>query len=320
MTPGALLRRLAQVVPAVAAIVVVTFVLVHLAPGDPVLALAGENGDPGYYAFIRRKFGLDRPVGEQLLAYLANVVQGDLGTSFVQGRPVSNVVLERVPATLLLTGSALVVSTAAGLVLGAVSARRASRRGDVPIRVALLAGHAVPAFSLAQVALFALAYRAGIFPVQGMTDARRTLSGLPHAADVAHHLALPMLVLAIGEVPIIARLVRAGLLEALESDYIRTARANGLGELRVLRHGLCNVLLPVTTVIGTRVGTLFSGAVLVEVVFAWPGVGRLLLSSVQARDYPVLLGIFLLISFAVVLANLATDLAYHRIDPRLRHA
>ncbi len=319
MTPASLLRRLLRVVGTVAGIVLITFLLVHLAPGDPVLALAGENGDAAYYAFIRQKFGLDRPLSEQLGTYVANVARGDLGRSFVQGRPVAHVVAERVPATLLLTFGALVVSTVAGVVLGTISARRAGRPGDLAVRAVTLSGDVLPAFTLGQLAIVWLAYRAGAFPVQGMTDARRSLTGLAYAGDVAHHLVLPMLVLALGEVPIIARLVRVGLLEALEADYVRTARATGMSELRVLHHALRNVLLPVTTVVGARVGMLFSGAVVVEVLFAWPGLGRLLLDSLQSRDYPVLLGIFLLVSLAVVLANLFTDLAYHRIDPRLRH-
>ncbi len=320
MTSGSLLARLFRVVGTVAAIVLITFLLVHLAPGDPVLALAGEHGDPSYYAFIRQKFGLDRPLSEQLATYVANVARGDLGRSFVQGRPVAQVVLERVPATLLLTVGALVVSTVAGGLLGIISARRAGRRGDLAIRGITLAGDVLPAFTLGQLAILGLAYGAGAFPVQGMTDARRSLTGLAYMGDVAHHLVLPMMVLALGEVPVIARLVRVGLLDAMEAEYIRTARATGVSELRVLYHALRNVLLPVTTVIGARAGMLFSGAVVVEVLFAWPGLGRLLFDSLQNRDYPVLLGIFVLVSLAVVLANLFTDLAYHRIDPRLRRA
>ncbi len=320
MTAGWLLRRLLRVVVTVAGIVLITFLLVHLAPGDPVLALAGEHGDPSYYAFIRQKFGLDRPLSDQLVTYVTNVVRGDLGTSFVQGRPVAEVVVERIPATLLLTAGALVFSAVAGVVLGTVSARRAGRPGDLGIRVFNLTGDVLPAFTLGQLAILWLAFRAGAFPVQGMTDARRSLSGLDYIADVAHHLALPVLVLGLGEIPIIARLVRVGLLETMEAEFVRTARAVGLGELRVLHNALRNVALPVTTVIGARVGMLFSGAVVVEVLFAWPGLGRLLLDSLQSRDHPVLLGIFLLVSLAVVLANLFTDLAYHRIDPRVRRA
>jgi peptide/nickel transport system permease protein len=319
MSARYLLRRLAQVVPAVAGIVIVAFVVIHAAPGDPVLALAGEHGDPAYYAFIRAKFGLDRPLPEQLLVYAANVVRGDLGVSYVHGRPVVAVVLERLPATLLLMTSALVVSSIAGILLGIAAARRADRPTDLVVRIAALVGYATPSFWLAQIAALTLALGTGLFPVQGITDARQTWTGWRHAADIVHHLALPALVLAANELALTARLVRSGVLEALATDYIRTARAKGLPEPAVIRHALRNALLPVVTVIGGRIGMLFTGAVLVETVFAWPGLGQLLLSSIQTRDIPVLLALFLLVSLAVILANLVTDLAYAWLDPRIRY-
>jgi peptide/nickel transport system permease protein len=314
-----LLRRLAQVVPAVAGIVVVAFVVIHAAPGDPVLALAGQDGDAAYYAFIRAKFGLDRPLPEQLLVYAANVVRGDLGLSYVHGRPVVAVVLERLPATLLLMTSALAASSMAGIVLGVAAARRADRPTDLAVRIAALVGYATPSFWLAQIAALTLALGTGLFPVQGITDARRAWTGWRYAADVVHHLALPALVLAANELALTTRLVRSGVLEALATDYIRTARAKGLPEPAVMRHALRNVLLPVVTVIGGRIGMLFTGAVLVETVFAWPGLGQLLLSSIQTRDLPVLLALFLFVSLAVILTNVMTDLAYAWLDPRIRY-
>ena len=319
MSARYLLRRLAQVVPAVAGIVVVAFVLIHAAPGDPVLALAGQHGDAAYYAFIRAKFGLDRPLPEQLLVYAANVVRGDLGVSYVHGRPVVAVVLERLPATLLLMASALVVSSAAGIVLGVAAARHADRPADLAVRIAALVGYATPSFWLAQIAALTLALGTGLFPVQGISDARQAWTGWRYAADVVHHLALPALVLAVNELALTTRLVRSGVLEALATDYVRTARAKGLPEPVVVRHALRNALLPVVTVIGGRIGMLFTGAVLVETVFAWPGLGQLLLSSLQTRDMPVLLALFLLVSLAVILTNVMTDLAYAWLDPRIRY-
>jgi len=301
-----------------AGLLVLTFFLVHLAPGDPVIALGGEHGDPGYYALIRAKFGLDRPLPEQFAVYAARILGGDLGTSFVHGRPVSRVIAERLPATLLLMSTALILSTVVGVSLGTMAARRAHRRMDLFLRAVALVGQAVPAFWLAQVGILALAVGTGLLPVQGMTDARRTTAGLPHIADVARHLVLPALVLACGELALTTRLVRAALIEELGADYVRTARAKGLAEWLVTAHALRNALLPVVTLIGGRIGMLCAGAVLVEAVFAWPGVGHLLLASLLARDYPVLLGIFLLVSVCVVLANLLTDLAYGWLDPRIR--
>jgi peptide/nickel transport system permease protein len=319
MSARYLLRRLAQVVPAVAGIVVVAFVVIHAAPGDPVLALAGQHGDAAYYAFIRAKFGLDRPLPEQLLVYATNVVRGDLGLSYVHGRPVVAVVLERLPATVLLMTSALAASSIAGVVLGVAAARRADRPADLAVRIAALVGYATPSFWLAQIAALTLALGTGLFPVQGITDARQAWTGWRYAADVVHHLALPALVLAANELALTTRLVRSGVLEALATDYIRTARAKGLPEPAVIRHALRNALLPVVTVIGGRIGMLFTGAVLVETVFAWPGLGQLLLSSIQTRDVPVLLALFLLVSLAVILTNLMTDLAYAWLDPRIRY-
>jgi len=312
------LRRLGQAVPAMAGLLLLTFTLIHLAPGDPVIALGGEHGDAGYYAFIRAKFGLDRPLPEQLAVYARNLIGGDLGTSFVHGRPVSSVIGERLPPTVLLMSTALLLSSVAGVALGTLAARRAHRPADLVLRAVALLGHALPSFWLAQVAILMLAVGTGFFPVQGMTDARRVSTGLALAVDVARHLVLPALVLASGELALTTRLVRTGLLEALGTDYVRTARAKGLPERLVTRHALGNALLPVVTVIGGRVGMLCSGAVLVEAVFAWPGLGQLLLSSLLTRDYPVLLGIFLLVSVSVVLANLVTDLAYGWLDPRIR--
>jgi peptide/nickel transport system permease protein len=319
MTPRYLLRRLAQVVPAVVGIVLIAFLVIHTAPGDPVLALAGEHGDAAYYAFIRAKFGLDRPLPEQLVVYLTRVGRGDLGLSFVHGRPVVDIIVERLPATLLLIMTALVLSTTIGIALGVLAARRAGRPADLALRTGALLAHATPSFWLAQMVAITLALGTGWFPVQGLTDARRALIGWRYALDIAHHLVLPALVLAAGELALTTRLTRTGVLEALATDYARTARAKGLPERGVVRHALRNALLPLVTVVGSRAGMVVTGAVLVETVFAWPGLGQLLLSSIQTRDVPVLLGLFLLASTTVIVANLVTDLAYAWLDPRIRY-
>ncbi len=313
-------RRLLQVVPAVASILIVTFAVVHAAPGDPVVAVAGESGNEEYYAFMREKFGLDRPLLTQFWTYCTNVLRGDLGTSFVQGQAVVDLILERVPATLLLMGSALVVSTVGGVLLGAMAARRPFGPFDLGVSTGALVGYALPSFWLAQLAMLTIAFRTGWFPVQGMTTARANYTGLAHYADVARHLVLPALVLAASEVALISRIARTGILAEMGSDYVRVAKAKGLSPSGALvHHALRNALLPVVTVIGTRIGFLFSGAVLVETVFGWPGLGRLVLSSAQTRDHPVLLGMVLLVAFSLVLANLLTDLVYARVDPRIRY-
>lgn len=320
MTFGYFVRRVLEVPPALVGIVVLTFFLVHLAPGDPVLALAGESGDAAYYERMRARFGLDRPLAEQFVEYLGNVARGDLGVSYVHGRPVTEVILERLPATLLLVGVALAISSVAGIVLGALAAGRPHGFSDAGIRFVTLLGYATPVFWMGQLALLTLALGLGWFPVQGMTSSQEAATGPGYVLDVLHHLALPALVLAAQEVTLVAQLMRRSLLDEMGKEYVRTARAKGVSGRRVLlHHALRNSLLPTVTVIGGRLGFLFSGAVLVEVVFAWPGLGRLLLSAVQTRDYPILLGMFMLVAFGVIVANLVTDLVYGWLDPRIRY-
>lgn len=320
MTLRYLGRRLLQVVPVVAGIVLIGFMLLHVAPGDPVVALAGESGDAEYYAFMREKFGLDRPLPEQLVTYVGNLLKGDLGVSYLQGRPVVDLIGERVGGTLLLGAAALLISTPAGIALGVLAASRPGGVRDVAVTTGTVGLFAAPVFWVAQLALLVLALGAGLFPVQGMTSPGGAPPGFAGVLDVSRHLALPALVLASQEIAVVARLTRVGMLEELAGDHIRTARAKGLGEFVVMtRHALRRAMLPVLTVIGSRVGHLLSGAIVVEVVFGWPGLGRLLLTAMQTRDYPILLGIFLLIAFSVVLINLLTDLAYVRLDPRIAY-
>lgn len=320
MTRRYVLRRVLQLLPTTAAILLVGFLLIHLAPGDPVLALAGQNGDAEYYAFVREKFGLDEPLPTQLATYAGNVLTGDLGTSYVLGRPVAEVIAERVPATLLLTGTALLLSSVMGTALGIFTATRRRRWPAVSMTVATLVLYAAPVFLVGQLAILLLALRAGWFPVQGMTDARSAATGLAHVTDVAHHMVLPVLALASQEVAAVARLARVGLLDELARDHIRTARAKGVPERTVvLKHGMRRAMLPVVTVLGGRVGHLLAGAVVVEAVFGWPGLGRLLVTAMQSRDAPIVLGVFLLVSVTVVVANLLTDLVYAWLDPRVRY-
>jgi peptide/nickel transport system permease protein len=319
MTGRFVLRRLLLLLPTIAGVVVAAFLLIHLAPGDPVLALAGEHGDAEYYAFMRRRFGLDRPLPVQLATYVQRVASGDLGFSYVYGRSTLAVIMERVPATLLLTGTALVLAAAVAVPLAAVAARRPQSARDLGIGAAALGVYSAPAFWLAQLAILVVALRLGIAPVQGMTSPGSRETGWTHVADVLRHLALPALVLASQEVAVLVRLTRSGLVDELARDHVRTARAKGVGERAVLlRHALPRALLPAITVVGMRAGHLIAGAVVVEVVFGWPGTGRLLLAALEARDIPVLLGLFLVVSCTVVLVNFATDLAHAAIEPRIR--
>ncbi len=314
------LRRLLQGVPLVLGAAIVVFLLIHIAPGDPIVALAGEDGDAEYYAMMRERFGLNRPIIERLFVYLGRLAQGDLGFSWRHSQPALDVILGRVPATLLLMVPALVIASVLGIGLGTLAADRVHSGADVSIRVFSLVGYALPVFWVAQLLLLLFAARLGWFPVQGMTTARAGHEGLRAALDVAHHMVLPVTALVSQYVAPITRIARSSVLEALRSPYIRAARARGLSQRRVLvRHALPNALLPIVTVMGTMVGFMVAGAVLTETVFAWPGLGRLLLTAMFARDFAIITAMFLLLSAAIVVANIVTDLAYAVIDPRVRY-
>ncbi len=269
---------------------------------------------------VREEYGLDRPVHVQFATYAAKVARGDLGTSFAYARPVTTIIRERLPATLLLAGSALVVSVLGGMLLGMVSARRSSGAVDAGVRGLVLVGYAVPGFWLAELAILFFGLRLQLFPVIGMTDTRIQYTGIDYVADVGRHMVLPVMVLAVSEIALVMRLTRIGLIQQMREGYARTAEAKGLPTGTVLsRHALPNAALPLVTVIGTRVGFLFSGAVVIETVFSWPGLGLLLVNSVRTGDRPMALGMVLIVAAAVVVANLVTDLAYAWIDPRISY-
>ncbi|ODU07487.1 MAG: hypothetical protein ABS81_01010 [Pseudonocardia sp. SCN 72-86] len=317
---GYVLRRLGFAAVLVLVALTIDFVLIHAAPGDPVTLLAGEGGDPAYYARIRSELGLDLPLGEQYLRYLGSAAHGDLGYSIAYRQPVVEVIGARFGPTLLLMVPALLLAVTVGGWLGVAAGRRAGSRADELISAGTLVGSSVPSFWVGQLLVIVFAVGLGWLPVQGMSDPHGSTSTAAHVLDVAHHLVLPVLTLALFQLALIARLVRSSLAEVLVQDHIRMARAKGLGPRTVLyRHGVRNALLPVTTVIGSQFGALIAGAVLVETIFSWPGLGRLLYDSTLARDYPVLLGLFALVSVAVVIANLVTDLSYAALDPRVEY-
>ncbi|MCS7002910.1 MAG: ABC transporter permease [Dehalococcoidia bacterium] len=314
-----LARRVLQILPLALLVVVLTFFLIRAAPGDPITALGGDDFDGAYLAAMRAKYALDRPVHEQLLIYFAEALRGNFGTSFRYQQPVGEVIASRLPATLLLMGTALAIPTTVGMALGYVAARHANRGADLLVSVGALLGEATPSFWLAQMAVIVFAGELNWFPVQGMSTARANYTGWRAALDVAHHLALPALCLGFLQMAVVMRLTRTALREALVEDYVRTARAKGLAERAVaLRHALPNALLPVVTVIGAQFGNILTGAVLIEIIFAWPGLGRLLFDATTARDYPLLTGLFFTVSLGVVIANLLTDVTYAIIDPRVR--
>ena len=311
--------RLGRLIPVCFLVVVFNFLLIHMAPGDPVQLLAGEAASPEYVARIRAEFGLDQPIHRQLLVYLGKVLQGDLGRSFQFRQPVASLIVSRIPATLLLMLTALVVAVIVGVGLGLLASGRPNSWVDQTARLVSLLGFSVPIFWLGQMLLLLFALWLAWLPVQGMRSLREPKTGLAGVLDVLRHLVLPAVSFAFYNIALFSRLTRGAMVTILQEDFIRTARAKGLNERRIfLGHALRNALLPLVTVIGANVGLLLVGSVLTETVFGWPGLGRLMYEALYARDYPVLMGLFLFVSVAVVLANLATDLSYARLDPRIR--
>ena len=315
-----LTARIIKMLAVILAIVVINFLLIHAAPGDPASVIAGQSGaaDPKFVAQLREQFGLDRPLYEQLAIYLKGVAQLDLGTSHRQQRTVASLIGERLPATLLLTGVAFAFAVATGVALGAAAAKRAGKWTDSLITVLALGFYATPIFWVGLMLVLVFSVWLGWLPSFGMGTVGANLHGWAAVLDVIPYLVLPSLTLGLFYMAVYARLTRASMLEVADQDFVKTARAKGVPEGRILRrHVLRNALLPVITFAGIQAGQLIGGSILVETVFAWPGIGRLAFEALLARDYQVLLGVFLCTSVLVVVFNLVTDLVYLVADPRM---
>lgn len=315
-----MIRRLLLAIPLLIGVIVFNFLIIHAAPGDPVNMMVGEAAvSQEYVDRLRHEFGLDRPIHIQLGRYLLEVAQGNLGTSYAYRKPVLDIILSRIPATLLLMGTAFTLSLIIGVLLGANAPRRPGSLSDNLIVIFALTGYSTPVFWTGLIALIVFSVNLGWFPAGGMVNVRVAATGLPKILDIIHHLVLPVGILTIFNLALMTRLTRASMLEILRKDFITTAQAKGLTENRVLyRHALPNALLPVVTVGGLQFGAMLSGAILTETVFSWPGLGRLMFEAVGRRDFPVLLGMLIVSSFMVVAANLITDLIYVLINPRIR--
>ena len=315
--------RLGLAIGLLLAVVVVVFFLIQLAPGAAALYLGIQQGvgDPEYLAGLRADYGLDRPLLVQLGSYVGQVAQLDLGQSTYFERPVLDLILDRLFATVLLAGTSLFFAVMVGVAIGVFTARRPESPTSHGVTVLSLLGFATPVFwsALMFIVIFAAGHPFSILPVGGIEDVRYNGNWLGETVDLFEHLVLPALSLGIIYLAIYSRLARASMLEVLESDYIRTARAKGAHErVVVYKHALRNAIIPVVTTVGLQVGALFSGALLVEFVFGWPGIGRLAVTSILRRDSPMLLGIMIFGSAMTIVANLLTALAYRLIDPRIR--
>jgi peptide/nickel transport system permease protein len=312
-----LFRRLLGAIPLLLAVAVLSFVFMQLAPGGPD-ALFARNGrmTQEQLQAVRHNMGLDRPVHEQLVIWLGNLARGNLGISYTQYRPVSEVIWDVVPNTLLLMGTGMMISLAAALIFGVLAARRPGGFFDSLTSFISYFGLAMPVFWFGLMLQLLFAVHLGWLPSAGMQSAAGG-----GALDVARHLALPAFTIAIGSIAGWSRYVRSSTIESLSQDYVRTGRAKGIDEQRVLLgHVLRNALIPFITVVGIDVPLYLTGAVLTETVFSWPGMGRLFFDALTVRDYPILMGILLLGAVLIVLGNLIADILYGVLDPRISYA
>lgn len=323
-----LLRRILLAVPLLLGIATVLFFLLHLAPGDPTSTLFGPYVSEEAMERLRRSWGLDRPLHVQYVKWLGAVFTGDLGYSFTRNQPVATLLARILPNTLILSGAALVLAFAGGIVLGVVQALKRNTLLDSALSVVSLFFYSMPSFWLALMMILVFSLFAGSvwswpisFPASGMVSADHDLLGpWEQVRDRVAHLVLPATTLALVLAAGLARYVRGSMLEAMNQDYVRTARAKGLPERTViLRHVLRNALIPVVTLLGLYLPFLFSGTVFVEVVFSWPGMGKLIVDAIGQRDYPVVLGGGLLFAAVVVAGNVVADLLYRVVDPRIRY-
>jgi peptide/nickel transport system permease protein len=315
------IRQLANAIGLLLAVLVLNFCLIHAAPGDPALVIAGEMGGASaeVIAALRVKYGLDKSMLEQLFTYLGKVATGDFGYSYYFNEPVVGLIAQRIPATLYLVLSALAMSVLIGTLMGIVSARKPNGLFSQGVTVISLAGYAAPVFWTGLMLLLLFGSVWPILPVTGMTDVARPKTGFAHVLDILQHLVLPATTLGLVYIAQYSRLARVNMIDALTADYVRTARAKGLPEIVVIgKHALRNTLIPIVTVAGLQFGHLFAGAVLVETVFSWPGMGRLVYESILRRDYPTLLAVLFFSAVLVMAANIVTDLVYRLVDPRIR--
>ncbi len=304
-------RRVLLTLPVVWVIASVVFLLIHLVPGDPVVQMLGEGATASDVSALRHAYGLDAPLGEQYLRYWRGILHADFGQSLRLHDSVLHLVAQRYPYTLALTGSALILGICGAFPAGIWSALYRGRWPDKLLGVVSLTGLSFPNFALGPLLVLLFAIRLGWLPVSG--------AGGGDGFDFLLHLLLPALTLALGLAAILTRMVRTAMLEELGQDYIRTARAKGLSEKTVVyRHALRNALVPVLTVLGLQFGSLLAGAIVTETIFSWPGIGRLTLSAISNRDYPLVQGCILAVGVTYVAVNLLTDVAYTIANPRIR--
>ncbi|WP_265517456.1 ABC transporter permease [Nitratireductor luteus] len=316
-----ILMRLGKAVIILIAILILNFFLIHAAPGDPAAVMAGEAGaaDEKFIADLRARFGLDKPLLTQLGIYLGGVLQFDLGFSYRQQMPVADLIFSRLPATLLLTMTAFVISLLLGTLAGVLASARVGKWSDTLISTLALLFYATPLFWAALMAVLLFSVTLNWLPGFGYETVGANYTGFRRVLDIGQHLILPATTLGLFFMAVYMRMTRASMLEVSQLDFVKTARAKGLRSgIIQRRHIFRNAMLPVVTLAGLQAGQLVGGAVLTETVFAWPGIGRLMFEALAQRDYNVLLGVFFISSAMVLLFNLITDILYRFVDPRIR--
>lgn len=318
-----IIRRILQAIPVLIGITIITFTFTELAPGDAVSAMLMEQQGGAVdidVEALRAKYGLDQPAPVRYIRWLGGILQGNMGVRVRSGVPVAEEIGRRLPATLQLMAVAILFSVSVGIPLGVVSALRQYSVTDYVLTGFVFTGISVPGFFAAIAAIYIFSVRLGWFPTGGYSTPGEEFTALGALLDRLHHIALPGLVLGIESTAAIMRYTRASMLEVIRQDYMVTARSKGLPALMsVTRHALRNALMPVVTIIGLRLPSLFGGAIIIETIFNWPGMGTLYMDGVSTRDYPLIMSMVLISAFVIVLSNLLTDLAYALVDPRVRY-
>ncbi|MDW7671660.1 MAG: ABC transporter permease [Bacillota bacterium] len=301
-----IIKKLILTIPILIGASIIVFMLIHIAPGDPVHLIVGPNVTPEVYANIVERLGLNEPLPTQYFKFLSNVVRGDLGMSILQRRPVADIIRERLPITLELGIASLLVSFLIAVPAGVIAAVRRKTAADYVSMTAALVGMSMPTFWFGLLLLYFFAYRWRLFPISGYGTWR--------------HLVLPAFTMGLTDAAVTARMVRSSMLEVIRQDYVRTARSKGLSERVVInQHALKNALIPIITLLGLRVGWILGGSVILELVFSRPGLGRLMIDAILSRDYPIVQGSMLVLTLCIILANIAADVLYAVVDPRIKY-
>lgn len=302
-------------------VLTLNFTLIHLAPGDPTSIIMGrDEADPAVQQALREMYGLDQPLPVQYLAYIKQLLSGNMGKSIVFGRPVWDMISERLAPTILLIFTAAIISLVVGSLLGIICARREGSLPDAVVSFISYVCNAMPSFWVGLMLIIIFSTRLGWLPASGMTDVRHTYTGIAYVLDVLKHMALPVLALVIASIPTYFRIAKSSVLQVCNEDFITTFRAIGMSEGHIFRRYVFkNAILPIVTIFGIRMAFMVSGVTLVETVFAWPGTGRVLMTAINQRDYPVLMGMYLIMCIMVALMMILVDIVYALLDPRIRY-